>query len=151
MKTKYNFFSFLLLFILTGHFSISQSIKTLDEEKVKSVVENWMDSTHFEYDSLKYSNFQPDYTDDFEISKMRLEIIEREILQHKKDSAQVAKLKTQKKKIEKELLDFHPKVKSFEISVKTTVSKDKNTSQKVGYKLTLDDFYKIIKIKEIID
>ena len=136
-----------ILFVLNFTCLIfSQTSEQTDQSKVEASVNKWVENTIMECDTIIYSNFISDYTDDYNISKMRLDIINRELLLEETDSVKIVELEKQKTKITKELQNFHPKVKSYSIDVKAISNYNSPNEKHSNYTIIINDFYQIVKI-----
>lgn len=134
-----------------------------EETKVMLAVENWANSTFYKNDGKKFERFYADYSDEFYIYKLKIEMYEKKLrtITNQQKNGSYPKGEEDYKKESTELTNkiasfskmaanVKPKVSQYTIKYWTNVQMSNGILMYYSFNLVLDDDYKVISHK-IVD
>jgi hypothetical protein len=139
------------------------SEQNVEESKVRSAVENWASSTFYKNDGKKFERFYADYSDEFYIYKLKIEMYEKKLrtisTQQKNGSYPKSNEEFNKESTDltNKIASFNemaasvkPKVSQYTIKYWTNVQMSNGILMYYSFNVVLDDDYKVISHK-IVD
>lgn len=134
--------------------------KSSDELKVESAVEKWAAETFYKNDGKKFEHFRAEYSDEFYIYKLKIEMYEKKLRviegQNSKGSYPKSpeEFTKEKAELEKKIGMFKemaktckPKVYQYSIKYWTNVQLSNGILVYYSFDVVLDDDYKVVSHK----
>jgi hypothetical protein len=147
------------LFLLSATlYAQEKPTEDVDYTRVTAAVIRWADSTFHTYNEPRFENFVPHYTDEYLMSKMRAESLDKSIerMERSKERGTYKGTDADYEKAMKDLQerkanailvgsDFHPKVTHYSITFWSNIRLDTGILNYVRHEIELNDNYQVVK------